>query len=144
MYLAISETLSELLSNHSISVNTLFAQISSFTDMVTTNFFALESGFGRLEEALDQTEGRISSWTKGPYVAIFAGLAGFIIGTLSTIARWIVIGNIVLNFAHCSDCWNSSNFASSTSRFTTAFKRCIWFRMYWHWISFSGSTIWPP
>src|SRR5437773_197615 len=92
MYLTISDRTSKILSNHSTSIATLSTQITSLSNMLASHLLTFETGFDQLEEILDHTMERVSSWNKDHRIWLVTGVLGFVIGKSTGLTRWIMLG----------------------------------------------------
>lgn len=96
-YLSIAEATSTLLINQSIAVNAISSQIVSLNSIVETSILSLDAGFEKLHHTLRETENHILSWAGKRSGWMVSSSAGFIIGTLAGVNRWIVIGTSIQN-----------------------------------------------
>ncbi len=83
--------------------------------MVNDNLLHLGAGFEKLGEVLDQTEERVSSWSKDDRKWILIGVVGFVMGTSAGFIRWIVFGKSQLNYTQGRNHWPSCGISTSNS-----------------------------
>jgi hypothetical protein len=96
-YLNISEKTSDLLARHSASINAVSTRMESLNEIVKAHFVSFEMGFDSLRNVLDQTEERVSSWSKDNRIWIVSGAVGFVAGISAQAARRMLIGTPVMD-----------------------------------------------